>query len=259
MINFLKQLNLLKITLGILLFFLFTNTIAQNYIVNGIIKGGDENLAFATIYLKGTTKGVNSNDAGNYSLKLEKGIHTLVFKYIGYSKQEIEINLTENKILNVNLIPEGVLLQEVTIKSGEDPSYAIIRKAIKKRKFYFNEVKEYSCQSYIKGLQRLNHVPEKIKKLIKFTTGEKIDSTQLGVIYLSESESNYFFQKPNKEKEIMFSSKISGENKNFSFNQLSQLKFNFYDNLITIKGISDRPLISPLNKNAFLYYKFYLL
>ena len=89
MINFLKQLNLLKITLGILLFFLFTNTIAQNYIVNGIIKGGDENLAFATIYLKGTTKGVNSNDAGNYSLKLEKGIHTLVFKYIGYSKQEI--------------------------------------------------------------------------------------------------------------------------------------------------------------------------
>ena len=35
-------------------------------------------------------------------------------------------------------------------------------------------------------------------------------------------------------------------------NQLSQLKFNFYDNLITIKGISDRPIISPLNKNAFL-------
>ena len=259
MINFLKQLNLLKITLGILLFFLFTNTIAQNYIVSGIIKGGHDNLAFATIYLKGTTKGVNSNDAGNYSLKLEKGLHTLVFKYIGYSKQEIEINLTENKILNVNLIAEGVLLQEVTIKSGEDPSYAIIRKAIKKRKFYFNEVKEYSCQSYIKGLQRLNHVPEKIKKLIKFTTGEKIDSTQLGVIYLSESESNYFFQKPNKEKEIMFSSKISGENKNFSFNQLSQLKFNFYDNLVTIKGISDRPIISPLNKNAFLYYKFYLV
>jgi hypothetical protein len=217
--------------------------------VSGIIKGGHENLAFATIYLKGTTKGVNSNDAGNYSLKLEKGLHTLVFKCIGYSKQEIEINLTENKKLNVNLIPEGVLLQEVTIKSGEDPSYAIIRKAIKKRKFYFNQVKEYSCQSYIKGLQRLNHVPEKIKKLIKFTTGEKIDSSQLGVIYLSESESNYFFQKPNKEKEIMFSSKISGENKNFSFNQLSQLKFNFYDNLVTIKGISDRPIISPLNKS----------
>ena len=105
MIKFLKQLNLLKITLGILLFFLFTNTIAQNYIVSGIIKGGHENLAFATIYLKGTTKGVNSNDAGNYSLKLEKGLHTLVFKCIGYSKQEIEINLTENKILNViNLI-----------------------------------------------------------------------------------------------------------------------------------------------------------
>ena len=99
MINFLKQLNLLKKPLNILLFFLCTNTIAQNYIVSGIIKGGHESLAFATIYLKETTKGVNSNDAGNYSLKLEKGIHTLVFKYIGYSKQEIEINLNENKII----------------------------------------------------------------------------------------------------------------------------------------------------------------
>ena len=50
-----------------------------------------------------------------------------------------------------------------------------------------------------------------------------------GVIYLSESESNYYFKKPDKEKEIMFSSRVSGESKSFSFNHLSQMKFNFYE------------------------------
>jgi hypothetical protein len=57
----------------------------------------------------------------------------------------------------------------------------------------------------------------------------------------------------------MFSSRVSGESKSFSFNHLSQMKFNFYENLIPIKGISDRPFVSPLNGNAFLYYKFRLL
>lgn len=241
------------------LLFLSISIRSQTYILSGKIKGNSEILPFASVYIKGTSKGVNSNDEGKYSLKLDKGKHRIVFQYVGYSKQEVEVDINENKILDINLKSDGVALQEVIIKAGEDPAYPIMRKAIKKRNFYNNQINEYSCQSYIKGLQRLINIPEKFKKLFKITTGEKIDSTELGVIYLSESESNYYYKKPNKEKEVMFSSRVSGENKNFSFNQLSQMKFNFNENLVTIKGLSDRPLVSPLNKNAFLYYKFILL
>jgi len=81
----------------------------------------------------------------------------------------------------------------------------------------------------------------------------------LGVIYLSESESKYHFRKPNDEKEIMFSSKVSGDNAAFSFNQLSDMKFNFYENLVYIDALSDRPFISPINENAFLSYRYHLL
>ena len=248
-----------KLTLVSILSFFIQTYFAQQYTLSGKVTSSGENLPFATIYLKGTTKGVNSNDDGNYSLKLEKGKYIVVFQYLGYSKQEIEVNLTENKTLNVNLKSDGIALQEIIVKAGEDPAYPIIRKAIKKRKKHSDEVNEYSCQSYIKGLQRLISLPEKFKKLIKITSGEKIDSSMFGVIYLSESESNYYFKKPDKEKEIMFSSRVSGESKSFSFNHLSQMKFNFYENLIPIKGISDRPFVSPLNGNAFLYYKFRLL
>lgn len=243
----------------ILLLFLSQFVSAQQYTISGKITGNNESLPFASVYLKGTSKGVNSNDEGNYSIKLEKGNYRLVFQYIGFSKQEFEIELNENKILNVNLKSDGISLNEIVVKAGEDPAYPIMRKAIKKRKKYSGQVTEYACQSYIKGLQRLINIPEKFKKLIKVTSGQKFDSTLYGVVYLSESESNYYFKAPNKEKEIMFSSRVSGESKSFSFNNLSQMKFNFYENLISIKGISDRPFISPLNGSAFLYYKFKLL
>jgi len=232
---------------------------AQSLVLSGTITGNGEPLPFASVLIKGTTKGASSNDAGRYSLRLEPGLYTLVFQYVGFARQEVELNLSASRELNVSLKPDAVSLQEVVVGLGEDPAYAIMRKAIKKRKLYLSPVNEYSCQSYIKGLERLISVPEKIKKLVKLASGENIDSTQLGVIYLSESESRYYFKKPALSKEVMFSSRVSGEAKSFSFNRLGQLKFNFYQNLVGVGGIADRPFVSPLNGNAFLYYRFRLL
>lgn len=233
--------------------------VAQTFTIKGKITNKNEPLPFVTIVNKGTTIGAISNDLGNYELKLSAGTHTLVFQYVGFKKTEHIINLTQNTELNMDLKSEGVSLNEIVVKAGEDPSYPIIRKAIKKKKYYNNLVKEYSCQSYIKGLQRLINMPEKFKKLYKLASGENFDTTKLGIIYLSESESNYYYKHPKQQKEIMFSSKVSGNNQAFSFNQLSQMQINFNQNLVDIGGISDRPIISPLNNNAFLYYKFYLL
>lgn len=247
-----------KLPFLILLFF-SQALFSQTYVLSGKISGNGEALPFASVYLKGTTKGVNSNDEGKYALKLEPGKYTIVFQYVGFSKQEKEIDLTENKTLNIELKSDGVSLMEVVVKAGEDPAYPIMRKAIKKRKIYANPVKEYACQSYIKGLERLINIPEKFKKFVKITSGETIDSTMLGVIYLSESESNYYFKKPDKEKEIMYSSRVSGDAQSFSFNQLGELNVNFYQNTINLRGLSDRPFVSPLNGNAFIYYKYRLL
>ncbi|HXB40939.1 MAG TPA: DUF5686 family protein, partial [Bacteroidia bacterium] len=112
----------------------------------------------------------------------------------------------------------------------------------------------------IKGLQRLKDIPKNLGKFLKVAAnGEGLDSSMLGVIYLSESESKYHFRRPNDEKEIMYSSKVSGDNKAFSFNQLSDMKFNFYENLVYIDALSDRPFISPINENAFLSYRYHLL
>lgn len=243
------------------LIFIISSSFAQSYLVSGKISDTKGNaLPFASVIIKGTTIGTNSNADGLYTLKLKPGKHEIVFQYVGYKKETKSVDVSSDITLNAVLASDNYELKEVQVRAGEDPAYEVIRQAIKKRRYYLNQVNSYTCRAYIKGLQRLNEIPKNLGKILKITTGENpIDSTMLGVIYLSESESKYHFRKPGDEKEIMYSSKVSGDNKAFSFNQLSDMKFNFYENLVTIDGLSDRPFISPLNETAFLSYRYKLL
>lgn len=247
---------------SITLYFISFCAFAQTYSVTGkITDDKNQALSFSSVLVKGTTQGTNANADGFYFLKLQPGTYELIFQYVGYKKKVEKIVVEGNVTKNIILSPESYELKEVVIKDGEDPAYAVIRQAIKKRKFYLNEVNAFTCKAYIKGLQRLKDFPKKMIKLINAMSsgGEKIDSTLLGVVYLSESETKYHFRKPNDEKEIMYSSKVSGDNKAFSFNQVSDMKFSVYENLISLDGLSDRPFISPINENALLSYRYKLL
>lgn len=253
----------MKHALAILLFCFFSLlTDAQSFSVSGKISGAKgEALPFASVLVKGTNLGTNANADGIYTLRLPAGDYQLIYQYVGYKKKTEAVTVDGPTTHDVSLNPESYELKEVVISDGEDPAYAVIRQAIKKRKSYLNEVQAYSCKAYIKGLQRLKTYPEKMAKLINkiASPGNQIDSSLLGVIYLSESESKYHYRKPSDEKEIMYSSRVSGNNKAFSFNQVSDLKFNTYENLISLGNLSDRPFISPINQNAFLSYRYKLL
>jgi len=244
------------------LFFILLNELltSQTFILSGKITDKAEALPFATILVKGSMYSTISNVNGMYTLKLPPGNYEVIYQYIGYGRKIEKITLSQNKTLDVMLNPDGISLKEVEIKAGEDPAYPIMRQAIKKRKYYLNQLDAYTCMAYIKGLQKINYIPKNIKGLIKLAGGELSDTADIkGVIYLSESVSKYHYEKPENEKEIMYSSKVSGDNRSFSFNKLSDMKLNFYNNLISLGNVSDRPFTSPLNENAFLFYRYYLL
>lgn len=251
-----------KIFFSSYLIFFCQILLAQLYTVSGrITDDNKQGLPFSSVLVKGTTQGTNANIEGYYTLKLKPGTYELIFQYVGYKKKVQTIVVSADLVQNITLQPESYELKEVVVKDGEDPAYAVIRQAIKKRKYYLNEVNAYTCKAYIKGLQRLKDYPKQMAKLLNTMSGggEKLDSSLLGVVYLSESESKYHYRKPSDEKEIMYSSKVSGNNKAFSFNQVSGMKFVVYENLIELEGLSDRPFISPINDNAFLSYRYKLL
>ncbi|MHB8258628.1 MAG: DUF5686 and carboxypeptidase regulatory-like domain-containing protein [Bacteroidia bacterium] len=234
---------------------------AQTYTLSGKISDSKKNsLPFSSVVVKGTTIGTNSNADGLYAIKLPAGTYEVIYQYIGYKKETKTVVLNTDVKLDVMLNEESYALKEVTIKAGEDPAYEVIRQAMKKRKYYLNQVNAYTCNAYIKGLQRLKDFPKNLGMLLKMNGSDMaVDSTLLGVIYLSESESKYSFEKPNNQKEVMYSSRVSGNSTSFSWNQLGEMKFSFYENLIYIDGLSDRPFISPINETAFLSYRYHLL
>jgi hypothetical protein len=215
----------------------------------------DENkapLPFATLHIKNTTSGTTSNVEGFYSIDLPPGTYNLIFQYVGYKSENIIIQLETNPVeLNVILQPEVFQLKEVVVKAGgEDPAYEIIRNTIKNRKRYLNEVEAYTCDVYIKGLQRLDQAPATILGIpVNLDTG---------IVYLSESISKFSYRQPDKIREEMISSKVSGDNKAFSYNQASEMMFSIYEKLIQVEGLNDRGFISPIANNAFSYYNYAL-
>jgi hypothetical protein len=64
------------------LFFVFISFFSYAGGVKGVIKNSKgEQLSFASIIVKGTSRGTMANEDGRYELSLEKGSHTLIFQY----------------------------------------------------------------------------------------------------------------------------------------------------------------------------------
>jgi len=247
----------------ILFFSICSGVLAQQVTVSG--KVTDESgkpVPFASVYIQNTTQGVSANSEGDYSLPLKPGQYVIQYKAVGYKLETRKADLNQSKTINVILGNEIYQLQTVSITgNGEDPAYAIIRRAIKKRKTYLSEVKGYTCEVYIKGLQKLLDAPKKFFGADIDQIGRQIglDSNRRGIVYLSESESKYSFMYPNQVHEEMISSKVSGSNRAFSFNRATDMKVNFYENFQNWGEISLRPLISPIADNALFYYKYKLI
>ena len=216
-------------------------------------------LPFANVYVQGTTIGTTANENGKYTIDLPTGEYEIAYQYISYQKKVIHVSMAAAaKTLDVVLLSEDVKLQEVTVKAGEDPAYAIMRKVIAARDKHYKEVASYNCQAYVKGLQRIVKAPNKVLGFSVNFDGS-LDSNNAGIVYLSESVSDFTYKKPDQVKEVMISSKVSGKSNSFSWNRAADLvEFDFYKNQFTIPIISDQAFVTPLAYNAMGFYKFHL-
>ena len=212
-------------------------------------------LPYAFVSVKGSRSGVTANLEGIYELKLNRaGRYTIVCQFVGYKKIEKEILLESDMKLDLVLFPRENLLSEVIIKNGEDPAYGIIRNAIKKRNYYDQELERFSCQVYTKGQLRLRDFPRKfLGQPIDFEDG---DSSKKKIIFLSETFSNYSFEK-GKEKVEVISSKVSGQSDGFGL--AAPKIFSFYrENINFGSSINPRGFISPISDKALNYYRYKL-
>lgn len=78
---------------------------AQTSIVSGHVRDGSsgESLINANVYEKSTKTGTISNEYGFYSLSLKNGKVIVIISFVGYEKKEMEINLSSDTTITVDL------------------------------------------------------------------------------------------------------------------------------------------------------------
>lgn len=244
-----------RLTIFIFLFFYCSVAYAQ---LHGTITDELSNpLPFASIYIDGSSNGTSSNTEGKYSFNLAPGKHMVVFQYVGFESQSIEIELGDGPMIkDIVLLPSQVTLTEIVIAAdAEDPAYPIIRKAISKRDFYRRKIKTFQAKIYIKGLIGADYIPESFLGQDLGTLEGILDSTRQGILYFSESESDIYFKAPNEYREVMLASKVSGESNGISFNNFTDSHFNFYEEHIDF----NRDFLSPIADRALSYYTYKLV
>ena len=223
--------------------------------VNGSVTNEDGSpVPFVTVYVEGTTIGTTTNADGKYQLELKDGYHTVVFRYVGYKTEIRPLTIEGKTTLDVTLKRIVFQLGEAQVDGSEDPAYRIMRLARSRRKFYQKQVREYSCKVYVKGTNFIKNLPKRILGQTIDVSG--LDSSRSGIIYLSESLSEFHYKAPNKTKERVIASKVSGNSQGFTWNNATSLNFNFYDRTYSLEGLSDRDLVSPLSPSANLYYRY---
>jgi Family of unknown function (DUF5686)/CarboxypepD_reg-like domain len=223
-------------------------------ITGTIVDSDGKILAYASITIKGTTRGTNANSEGKYFLHLDPGQYTLVCQYVGYKKEEKTITVDNEDIqVDFTLAIQEMMLSNVVLQKGEDPAYEIIRNTIKKRTWYQDQLNKFQCEVYTKGQLRVRSYPKKILgQKVNFEDG---DTSRQKILYLSETISIYSVDKPAKEKIEVISSKVSGQSDGYGLS--APRFFSFYDNNIFIgNNLNPRGFISPISDNAINYYRY---
>lgn len=235
-----------------------TSLLAQAVLQGKITNTFNAPLAYASVYVKGNTKGTVANSEGLYTLELSPGSYTIVCAFVGYQKQEKKVEVKAGKqTVDFQLNFQQTELMDVVVKANaEDPAYEIIRNAIKKRKEYLNEVKQWQTTVYMKGMIRMYKMPERILGRKIDPNRDVIDSTGKGIVYFSESLTRYSRRLPKDYKEEVISAKVSGNSSGFGFNSPQDLEINLYENNIQIEGLNSRGFVSPISDNALGFYRY---
>ncbi|ESU22926.1 hypothetical protein FEDK69T_17050 [Flavobacterium enshiense DK69] len=214
-------------------------------------------IPYTTVIIENTYNGTSANENGLFELIVkEKGNYTVIFQSLGYKTKKIAADIqTFPHTMNVALEDENYTLSEMVIKPNkEDPAYDIIRNAIKSKKKNSDKTDKFEADFYSRGIFRAKNVP---KKFLGMEIGDfdgALDSTGTGILYLSETVSKIAFEKPNKIKEEIIASKVSGNDNGFSFNTAQGTNYDFYANYVDM-GIN---MVSPIADNAMSYYKYKL-
>ncbi|WP_164112538.1 MULTISPECIES: DUF5686 family protein [Sphingobacterium] len=215
-------------------------------------------LSAVTISVQGTYTATSSNSMGQYELKAPNTSSIIiVFQRLGFKTKTVALTGSEHPVeLDVVLEEEVYSIEEVLIRNLGNPADNLIRKTIAHRDNNADARDKFEADFYSKGSLSAINLPKKILGAKLEDDKQLLDSSGSGILYLSETISRILVDRPNKMKETILASKVSGENQGFSFNRAQGTEFDLYSNFL---DLGTAKIISPIADQAFSYYRYRLL
>lgn len=104
-----------RFSLGMVLLLFFTSAMAQNKTITGTVTDSKDRqpLIGVSVAVKGTAIGASTGADGTFRLSVPESATTLVFSYLGYVSQDV--NITGRATVNVSLEPSSTSLSEVVV------------------------------------------------------------------------------------------------------------------------------------------------
>lgn len=169
MLTFAAQLIFLmvfRICRFLIFFLLLSGTVygQKKFTVSGYVRDASngEALPGANVYTSETKTGGTTNAYGFYSITLPEGKYSLICSFIGFTNQTVEIVLTENKTVNIDLKPSQVSMQAVDIvdnkakentESTKMSTIELSMEDVKKLPVLFGEVDILKTITLLPGVQ----------------------------------------------------------------------------------------------------------
>jgi hypothetical protein len=253
---------------------LFSIVQAQTTIITGKITDASSNepIMYCNVFFKDIGVGTTSNFDGVFRIETQNTQDSLVVQALGYKTRKKYVLKGKTQVINFQLEPSNISLEEIVIVPGENPAFRVLRGVWKNKKAYNpDKIETYKYESYAKVEVALNNISNKfrenkaMKPYVAIFDSLQKKAGENGKIVLpmitSETVNDYYYQKlPKLEKEYTkaFKSKALINITDFlqPFLGTSQHKYNFYNNWITI---FNKAFTSPLATTGRLYYRYYLI
>ncbi len=172
------------IILCLTFFFVFTSTVYSQKMtrVSGKVVDAitNEPLPFVNIAFVGKSIGTVTDYNGEYNIETQWASNKFQASFIGYTSQVQQVAIGKNQVINIQLKPENIELNEIIVKSKkkryrnkDNPAVELIKKVIENKDINRKEKLDYyEYDRYEKVEFDLNNITEKFRKkkpLINFS------------------------------------------------------------------------------------------
>lgn len=229
-------------------------------------------LAFVTVVIKETNLGKVTDIDGNFSFLTTPEKCTLKISFVGYVSQELVVNNRDTNVV-IELVTENKELEAVVIGNGENPAHRIIRLLLANKKSNNPEfLPSFKYNAYtistigVGNAFATTQTIDTAKKPRKALSAKEKRSDSIALATIKKFRDNFLmvtesyierkFRLPNRSKETVLGSKVSGlKQAPFAITTSSFQPFGFYKEFLQI-GIDN--YTSPLIKGSISLHNFKL-